>query len=113
GVRRAHVDHTRELGRAILESLPPGSEVAIFAFDDQSRLLQKRTADAAQLRQALDSIVIAGRYTALCDALYDTSRYLRDAPPARKTIVLVTDGLDENTALNLDDPLKVAQDSSI
>jgi hypothetical protein len=107
------LERTKQLAKSILESLPPGSEVAIFGFDDQSRLLRPRTADAAELRRALEAITIAGRYTALYDALYDTSRYLRDAPAARKTIVLVTDGLDENSALNLDDALKVAQESSI
>ncbi len=109
----ADLDHTKALAAGILESLPTGSEVAVFSFDDQSRLLLPRTTSTDEVRKAVDGIRIAGRFTALNDALYDASRYLRDAPPARKAIVLVTDGLDENSALHLDDALKVAQETSI
>ncbi len=104
---------TRELALGILGSLPPTSEVAVLTFDDQSRLVQPRTTQPAEVRKALNQAKIAGRYTALYDALYDASRYLRDAPAARKAIVLVTDGKDENSSLNLEDGLRVAEENGI
>ena len=97
----------------MLESLPPSSEVALFTFDDDSRLILERSANADEVRAALDQVSRAGRYTALHDALYDASRYLESAPRSRKAIVLVTDGKDENSALKLDDGLEIAAKNKI
>jgi len=104
---------TRELAAAVLTSLPAGSEFAVFSFDDQSRLLLPRTADVDAVRRAVDGIETSGRYTALHDALYDASRYLRDVPSPRRAILLVTDGRDENSTLKLEDGLAVAQQTGI
>ncbi len=103
----------RDLALSVLRALPPGSEVAVLAFDDQSRVVVPRTSEPDEVRRRLAALEIAGRYTALYDALYDASRYLKDAPGARKAIVLITDGRDENSALNLDDGLKLAQEARI
>lgn len=99
----------RELGIELMRLLPAASEIALFTFDDQSRMVLERTGDPEALRSALAAVKIAGRYTVLHDALYDASRYLERAPSARKAIVLVTDGRDENSALNLDDALEAAR----
>jgi hypothetical protein len=61
----------------------------------------------------VDGLRISGQYTALYDALYDASRYLRDAGGARRAILLITDGKDENSALNLEDGLRLAQETRI
>jgi hypothetical protein len=104
----------RELPRAqrlaaeMLQGLPDGSRVAVLTFDDESRVVLQASSDPEAVRRAIESVQASGRYTALHDALYDASRYLEDAPPGRKAIVLVSDGKDENSALNLDDGLAVA-----
>ena len=105
------LDRARELALGMLPGLGPGAEAALFTFDDQSRLVQTRTSRPEDLRRALSRITMSGRYTALYDALYDASRYLRDAPGTRKAIVLITDGLDENSSLKIEDGLKVAVDN--
>jgi hypothetical protein len=109
----ADVARSRALATALLESLPEGSEVAVFSFDDQSRLLQSRTSDVARVERALSGVRRTGRFTALHDALYDASRYLGDAPGTRRAIVLLTDGNDENSSLTLEDGLRVAQEARI
>lgn len=109
----ALLEQTRGLAVSILEALPPGSEVALFTFDDASRVILERTRDPEAVRQALAGVARAGRYTALYDALYDASRYLQQAPRARKAIVLVTDGKDEHSALQAEDGLKVAVEAKI
>lgn len=109
----AQLDRTRDLALAILAALPEGSEVAVLAFDDQSRVVVPWTSRPDDVRARLTEIQVAGRYTALHDALYDASRYVRDAAGARKAIVLITDGVDENSALNLEDGLRVATDAQI
>lgn len=110
---RADLAQARDLAAGVLKALPPGSEVAVFSFDDVSRVVQPRTSDANAVERAIDGLSTAGRYTALHDALFDASRYLRDASGARRAILLVTDGKDENSALNLEDGLKVAQETLI
>src|SRR5262245_20252807 len=103
----------RDLALDLLQALPPGSEAAVLTFDDQSRFVVERTTNPAPLRDAIMSARASGRFTALHDALYDASRYLRDAAAPRKAIVLLTDGRDENSALNLDDGLAVATGNGI
>src|SRR6185295_5925494 len=95
------LDRARALAISILEALPAGSEVAVLTFDDQARLLVPRTTDIGLVRRRLSTVRIRGRYTALNDVVYDASRYLRDAPATRRAIVLVTDGRDENSAVEL------------
>jgi Mg-chelatase subunit ChlD len=104
-VGRSELDRARDLALAILAELPTGSEVAVLAFDDQSRVVVPSTSRPEEVRERLASLKVGGRFTALHDALYDASRYVRDAPGARKAIVLITDGVDENSALNLEDGL--------
>jgi len=112
-VGAADLAQARDLAAGIMDGLPPGSQTAVFTFDDQSRLLLPATANADELKSALDAVRVSGRFTALYDALYDASRYLRASPSRRRAIVLVTDGRDENSALTLDDGLRVAEESSI
>jgi FHA domain-containing protein/von Willebrand factor type A domain-containing protein len=112
-VGSAQLARARDLALEILASLPAGSEVAVLAFDDQSRVVVPSTSKPEEVRERLAGLKVGGRFTALHDALYDASRYVRDAPGARKAIVLITDGVDENSALNLEDGLRVASDAQI
>ena len=112
-VGAADLAWARDLAVGIMESLPPQSELAVFTFDDQSRLLMPATANADDLKAALASVRVTGRFTALYDALYDAARYLRGSPSRARAIVLITDGRDEHSALTLDDGLRVAEEGSI
>ena len=112
-VGRSELDRARDLALEILAGLPAGSEVAVLAFDDQSRLVVPSTSRPEEVRERLAGLKVGGRFTALHDALYDASRYVRDAPGERKAIVLITDGVDENSSLNLEDGLRVATDAQI
>ncbi|HVQ32199.1 MAG TPA: FHA domain-containing protein [Vicinamibacteria bacterium] len=112
-LRPADVEAARELSTGLLKALPPGSQAAVLAFADQSQLLLPRTADLAAIETAVSSLRPTGRTTALYDALYDASRYLRDAEASQRAVVLLTDGLDEGSALSVEDGLKVAQETHI
>jgi FHA domain/von Willebrand factor type A domain len=109
----ADLGRTRDLVLAVLDRLPGGSEVAVLTFDDQSRRILPPTSDPKAVRRALAGVKTAGRYTALYDAIYDASRTLASAPGARKAIILVTDGKDENSTLDVDDGLRVAEENRI
>jgi hypothetical protein len=104
---------TRELGVQVLASLPAGSEVAIYTFDDESRVVLPRTSRTAAVAAALASIHVAGRKTALYDALFDASRDLQSTPGMARALLLVTDGKDEDSSLALEDGLKLAQQARI
>lgn len=102
-----------QLARGVLKGLPAGSEVVLFAFDDKPRLVQPRTAELDGLAKAVGRLSRAGRFTALYDAIHDASRYLDEGPGARKAILVVTDGLDENSALLLTDAARTAREAGI
>jgi hypothetical protein len=109
----ADLETARALASGLLRALPRGSETAVFAFADESKLLLERTADIAAVEQAILTLRPTGQRTALYDALYDASRYLRDAPATHRAVVLLTDGRDEGSALSIEDGLKVAQGAHI
>ena len=106
----ADLETARALASGLLRALPAGSEAAVFAFADESKLLLERTSDIAAVEQAILALRPTGQRTALYDALYDASRYLRDVPATRRAVVLLTDGRDEGSALSVEDGLKVAQE---
>jgi hypothetical protein len=112
-VPAAELDRARQLAVEVLAALPSGSEVAVFTFDDQSRLVLPRTSRADEVKRALRAARISGRHTALYDALYDASRYLRESGSARPAILLITDGRDEQSTLNLEDGLRLAEQGRI
>jgi hypothetical protein len=112
-VGRDNLSRAQALALGVLGGLPEGSEVAVFSFDDQSRLVVPRTSSPDEIRQRIGALRVSGRFTALHDGLYDASRYLRESPAPRKAIVLITDGRDENSALNLEDGLRLAQETGI
>jgi len=108
-VARDALEQTVELALDVLGTLPTGSQVSIFTFDDESRRILERTSDREAIRASLLAVESSGRFTALHDALYDASRSLTETPSTRRAILLLTDGKDENSALLLEDGLAVAQ----
>lgn len=101
------------LAAAILAELPRGTEAALLTFDDQARMVVRRTSRPDEIGAALAGLRRQGRHTALHDAIYDAARYLRDADAARRALVLITDGRDEDSAVELADGLAVAQQAAI
>ncbi len=112
-LRPEDLEATRALARAVFAALPPGSRLAVLSFDDESRVLQAATADPEAVDRALATATRAGRYTALHDALFDASRLLRDSDAQRRAILLLSDGRDENSAVNVEDGLQIAQAEAI
>jgi len=112
-LRPADLARAGELAAGILGDLPRGTEAALFTFDDQARLVVRRTSRLEEIGTALAGLRRQGRHTALHDALYDATRYLRDAGNGRRALVLITDGRDENSAVELTDGLAVAQQAGI
>jgi Mg-chelatase subunit ChlD len=70
------LEAARALASGLLRALPPGSEAAVFAFADDSRLLLERTSDVAAVDRR--SLLTAPAAPPLRRALR-RERYLRDA----------------------------------
>ena len=97
----------------VMDALPAGSEAALITFDDDARVAVPWASRHEDLRAALAALRPQGRRTAMNDALFDAARLLRDAPAVRPAIVLVTDGRDEGSAVELADGLAVAQQAGL
>jgi len=112
-VTAAGLARSRELAVELLEGLPVSSEFAVLTFDDESRVVLPRTSRPEEVRAALDALRISGRRTALHDALFDAGRQLAQATGQRRAIVLLTDGRDTDSALEIEDGLRLATDAGI
>jgi Ca-activated chloride channel family protein len=85
-----------------------GDRIGLVVFGQQAYALTPLTADRATVREQLrDSVVgLAGRETALGDAIALSVKRLRDQPQGQRVLIMLTDGV--NTAGVLD-PLKAAE----
>lgn len=79
-----------------LESLKPGDEGMVVTFNERVRVTQDFTSDRALLGKAITATTAHGG-TALYDAIWRTSRMLRDFN-ARRVIIFLSDGRDESTS---------------
>ena len=85
-----------------------GDRVGLLLFGQQAYLLTPLTFDRAHVRYQLETSVIgmAGRETAIGDAIGLAVKRLRERPESQRVLVLLTDGV--NTAGRLE-PLKAAE----
>jgi Ca-activated chloride channel family protein len=85
-----------------------GDRVGLIVFGDRAFALTPLTHDLDTVREQLDDTVVglAGRATALGDAIGLATKRLRAQPPNERVLVLLTDGV--NTAGQLD-PAKAAR----
>jgi hypothetical protein len=71
------------------------------------------TARGDEVRAALAGLRLSGNRTALHDALFDAGRQIAAAAGRRRAIVLLTDGRDTDSALEIEDGLRLANDAGI
>lgn len=85
-----------------------GDRVGLLVFGQRAYMLVPLTLDRASVRSQLrDSVAgLAGRETALGDAIGLAVKRLREQPPGQRVLVLLTDGVNTAGAL---DPLKAAE----
>lgn len=98
---------TASLAKAVLAGLPAGAAPGVLVFDDEVRWLARPGEGGAA--QALDALVPAGRFTVLNDGLIEGVRELRTGG----VLVLLSDGLDENSATTLEDAARLASERGV
>ena len=90
-------------GRAVVDRLmslilPASDEVALFTFDRALRQETDFTADPNRVRTALARSDAWGT-TSIYDAIADAARRVSARGPARRALVVITDGLDTSSTL--------------
>src|SRR5712692_6794753 len=55
-IRTELLEQIKQLANGVLASLPAGSQVAVFSFNDKSTLILERTTDTAAVEQALQGL---------------------------------------------------------
>ena len=85
-----------------------GDRVGLILFGQQAFLMTPLTLDLASVRYQLDTsaIGLAGRETAIGDAIGLAVKRLRERPPAERVLILLTDGVNTAGAL---DPASATQ----
>ncbi len=80
---------------------------ALITFNDDATIVQPLTADSSTIESSIDKVRTGGHTTELYYAVSKASEVLA-APgvPARRVMVVISDGKDEGTAYTLDDVIK-------
>src|SRR5262245_51004561 len=95
--------------RHLLSWLVDGEdEVALFAFDDQLHEIQPFTTSHGQIASRLDSLRSYGT-TSLYDAIWQVGAELAGRTGLRSAVVVITDGLDNNSRLNAAEAARVVR----
>jgi len=85
-----------------------GDHVGLLVFGDRAYALTPLTADLASVREQLNDAVVglAGRETAIGDAIALAVKRLRDQPEGQRVLILLTDGVSNAGVLT---PLRAAE----
>ncbi len=101
----------QEAAQGLLDSLRPEDEVALYAFNDSTRLLQEATRDRAAVGAALDSLQASGA-TGLYDAVVRVVDDLKGVS-GRKSILVFSDGRDRGSTTTLEKAVETARRSDV
>ena len=97
----------------LVKASNPQDEVFIVNFNDDAYLDQPFTSDIKKMEEALDRIETKGG-TAMRDAISMSMDYLKDkAKKDKKVLVIVTDGNDNTSNINLEELTRKAQQSDV
>ena len=97
----------------LVKASNPQDEVFIVNFNDDAYLDQPFTNSIKKMEEALDRMETKGG-TAMRDAISMSMDYLKDkAKKDKKVLVVVTDGNDNTSNINLEDLMRKAQQSDV
>ncbi len=98
------LDAAKDAAQAFLDVLPSTVQVAVVSFASSPRVLSEFTTDRAETSSAVSSIEVAGE-TALHDGVLAAAGLFQGRDPARRTIVLLSDGGDTVSAAPIEDAI--------
>ncbi len=98
------MDGAKEAAKAYIDQMRPGDKAGLVAFNTDIKVVQSVTDDHQALTKAIDSLQPIGN-TAMFDALTQSAELLSGVS-GRKTIILLSDGLDNRSRHTVDDVIK-------
>jgi len=107
------LEAARQAIHRFVDALRPDDQVALLIFADAAVVVKKGfTTDRALFFDRLDGVEAFGK-TALHDALAATPSLLSEAAPGRKAVILLTDGVDNASAITATEALETARKVSV
>jgi VWFA-related protein len=94
---------------SLLAQLSPLDEVAVIQYADRVRLLQDWTRDHAQVRRALEAGYRVGLRSSFYDALQLAAVKLAEKREGRRTLVLLSDGVDTASKVGPDRAIRALE----
>ncbi len=94
----------KDAAKAYVQQMREGDQAGLISFDTEVHVVQAVTTDKAALIQAIDLLYPTGN-TAMFDALLQGVQTLSGVE-GRKTIILLSDGLDNRSRSTVDDVIK-------
>ncbi|MCK4777918.1 MAG: VWA domain-containing protein, partial [Actinomycetia bacterium] len=77
--------------------------IALYSFNDRSQREIDFTYDKHIIHENLDQLQMSGNYTLLIDTIYDSLMILKNRKAVKKGLIIFSDGIDENSALEISD----------
>ena len=93
---RTKISQARLALSQFLRMSTPGDEFLLLKFSDHPELVQGFTSDIAAIEESTESIQAAG-WTSLYDAMYLAINRMKRASRARKVLLVLSDGADNNS----------------
>jgi VWFA-related protein len=101
----------KNAAKAYVSQLRPGDQAGLITYDTKVYTVQPITADVAALTSAIDSLK-TGSDTAMYDALIEAEKAL-ESITGRKAIIVLSDGLDNQSRSNAEDVLAGVGESGV
>ena len=106
------LDMAKSLARDVLAMSEPRDDAFLASVSDQPEVIAPLTKDAASV-QSLLPFVKPGGNTALVDTIYMSLKQLRKADNPRKALLVVSDGMDNNSRHSKGELMRMAVESDV
>jgi len=101
----------KNAAKAYVSQMRPGDQAGLITYDTKVYTVQPITTDVAALTSAIDSLK-TGSDTAMYDALVEAEKAL-ESVSGRKAIIVLSDGLDNQSRSNAEDVLAGVGESGV
>jgi tight adherence protein B len=108
------IERARDAADAFVESLPPGSEVAVVTFGDAVEVIMPFTSDLEQVRSRIRGIVVdPAAETELYDGVREATDLAVGGDNTRTSIILLSDGDDTVSETKKGEAIKHLRDQDV
>lgn len=106
------IDGVRDAVEHFVKSVAPGDEIFLIRFSSDAELVQDFTDNRSRILRAIDRLNPRGS-TALYDAILMGLQRVAEGKHNRRALMLVTDGNDTSSSVNLETTLNLARKSEV